>query len=93
MTKSKLLTAGLIAAAMLASPVMAQEYHARAQHLAQGADARADGGYAGAESAYAGIPYDAPYAAGRFCTRAPRVGAFAGQPWDNNTPCEPSPTY
>jgi hypothetical protein len=80
MTKSKLLTAGLIAAAMLATPVVAREHHPSVRHVAQ--------------DAYASAPYGAPYAAGRFCTPAPRVGAFATQPWDNeNAPCEPSPAY
>ena len=79
MTQSKLLTAGLIAAAMLASPVVAREHHPSAQRLAQ--------------DAYASAPDGAPYVAGRFCTPAPRVGAFAGQPWDNTTPCEPSAAY
>ena len=27
---------------------------------------------------------------GRVCIPAPRVGAFATQPWDTQTPCEPS---
>jgi hypothetical protein len=27
---------------------------------------------------------------GRICIPAPRVGAFATQPWTNDTPCEPS---
>ena len=87
MTKFKLLTAGLIAAAMLASPVVAREHHPSAQRLAQDAYASAP------QDAYASGPYGAPYVAGRFCTPAPRVGAFASQPWDNDTPCEPSPAY
>jgi hypothetical protein len=94
MTKSKLLTAALIAAAMLATPVLAQEYRPSAQRLAEGAYVSAEGAYASAEGAYANAPYAAPYIDGRFCTPAPRVGAFATQPWDNeNAPCEPSPAY
>jgi hypothetical protein len=27
------------------------------------------------------------------CQRAPRVGAFATQPWTNGPPCEPTPGY
>jgi hypothetical protein len=27
------------------------------------------------------------------CNPAPRVGAFATQPWDNGPPCEPAPGY
>ena len=47
-----------------------------------------------AASAEGAFPvYDAPpeydlY--GRACIPAPRVGAFATQPWDTQTPCEPS---
>jgi hypothetical protein len=84
MTKSKLLTAGLIAASMLATPVVARENHPSARHLAEGASVSAAG-------AYASAPDGAAYGAGRFCIPAPRVGAFATQPWDNETPCEPSP--
>ena len=79
MTKSKLLTAGLIAAAMLASPVVAREHHPSARYLAEGADVSA--------------PSGARYIGGRLCYPAPRVGSFAGQPWDNDTPCEPAPAY
>jgi hypothetical protein len=78
MTKSKLLTAGLIAAAMLASPVVAREYHPSARYHAEGADVSALSG--------------APYIDARTCVPAPRVGAFAGQPWDNDVPCEPPTT-
>ena len=86
MTKFKLLAAGLMAAAMLATPAMARVHHPSAR-LAQDAYASAP------QDAYASGPYGAPYVAGRFCTPAPRVGAFASQPWDNDTPCEPSPAY
>ncbi len=78
MTKSKLLTAGLIAAAMLASPVVAREHHPSARHFAGGVDVSAP---------------PAPYIDGRVCVPAPRVGAFAGQPWDNDVPCEPTSGY
>jgi hypothetical protein len=104
MTKFKLLTAGLMAAAMLASPVVAREYHPSAQAYdayastdgypdAAGGYGSADGAYVSAYGGYAGAPYDAPYYGGRACRPAPRVGAFAGQPWDNNVPCEPGPAY
>jgi hypothetical protein len=74
MTKLKLLPAALIAAAMLTTPVMAQENHMNARHVA--------------ESAVPG----ARYINGLACQRAPRVGAFASQPW-NNAPCEPAQGY
>jgi hypothetical protein len=47
MTKSKLLTAGLIAVAMLATPVMARENRHSARHLAEGAEPN-DAGATGA---------------------------------------------
>jgi hypothetical protein len=78
MTKSKLLTAGLIAAAMLAGPAAAREIHQSARQVAE----------VSAQS-------DAPYVDARACVPAPRVGAFATQPWDNATatPCEPAAAY
>ena len=79
MTKLKLLSAGLIAAAMLTTPVMARKHHLNARHVAKGADA-------GAKPA-------ARYIDGRLCNPAPRVGAFATAPWENETPCEPTPGY
>jgi hypothetical protein len=104
MTKSKLLTAGLIAAAMLASPVVAREYHPSAQAYDYDAYASTDaypaagfygpdGGYVSAYGGYASVPYGAPYVAERGCRPAPRVGAFASQPWDNDVPCEPGSAY
>jgi hypothetical protein len=79
MTKSKLLTAGLIASAMLATPVVARENHPSARHLA--------------EHAYASTTPGEHYIDGHLCHPAPRVGAFATQPWDNGPPCEPEPGY
>jgi hypothetical protein len=84
MTKLKLLPAALIAAATLTTPVVAREHHPNARHLAEGAQ----------ESAHDGAAPGARYIDGQRCTPAPRVGAFATQPWDNeNTPCEPTPGY
>ncbi len=79
MTKLELLPAALIAAAMLTTPVVAQEYHPNARRIVQSApDSAAPG---------------ARYVDGRLCYPAPRVGAFATQPWENETPCEPAPVY
>ena len=79
MTKLELLPAALIAAVMLATPAMAQEYRPYARHLVQVApDSAAPA---------------ARYVDGRLCYPAPRVGAFATQPWENETPCEPAPVY
>jgi hypothetical protein len=79
MTKLELLPAALIAAAMLTTPVVAQEYHLNARHLAASAPDSA-------------TPRSS-YVDGRLCYPAPRVGAFATRPWDNETPCEPAPVY
>ena len=76
MTKVKVLSAALIAVAMLAAPAMAREGHRTSRHLA----ARAS----------ASTTPDESYVDGRVCIPAPRVGAFATAPWTgNNVPCEP----
>jgi hypothetical protein len=79
MTKLKLLLAALVAAAMLTTPVVAREHHQNARHFATSArDSAAPA---------------ARYVDGRLCYPAPRVGAFATQPWENETPCQPAPVY
>lgn len=78
MTKFKLLSAGLITAAMLAAPAMAREHHVTSRHQA---------------GAVVNAPADARYIDGQLCIPAPRVGAFATQPWDNAPPCEPVQGY
>jgi hypothetical protein len=82
MTKLKFMSAGLIAAAMLATPAMAQEGRVMSRHFAANADAGT-------------TPPGAFYVDGRTCIPAPRVGAFATQPWTNtkDVPCEPAPGY
>jgi hypothetical protein len=79
MTKLELLPAALIAVAMLTTPVVARENHLNARHLAASAPDRATPG--------------ARYVDGQLCYQAPRVGAFATQPWDNSPPCVPAPGY
>ncbi len=80
MTKLELLSAGLVAAAMLATPAMARQGHVTSRHLAA--------------DTYGSAAPAARYIDGRLCYLAPRVGAFATQPWDNgNVPCEPGPGY
>ena len=86
MAKLKLLPAVLIAAAMLTTPVVAREHHPNARHLSQRAQ---DNAY----NAYDSAMPEGRYFGGRSCIPAPRVGAFATQPWDNDTPCEPAPGY
>jgi hypothetical protein len=77
MTKRKLLSAALVAAAMLATPAMAREHQVTtSRHSAVDTTASA-----------APIGH---YADGRVCVQPPRVGAFATAPWTgNNIPCEP----
>jgi len=79
MTELKLLAAALIATAMLAAPAMARESYVTSRHLAGNANASNTPG--------------ARYIDGHLCYPAPRVGAFASQSWDNDTPCEPAPRY
>jgi hypothetical protein len=79
MTKLKLLPAALIAAAVLTTPVVARENHLNSRHRV--------------ESAYDSATPAARYVDGRLCYPAPRVGAFATQPWGNDTPCDPVPGY
>jgi hypothetical protein len=76
MTKLKLLMDGLIAATLLTAPVTARENHTYARHIATKTDGSAAPG--------------PRYVDGRLCIPAPRVGAFATQPWDNGPPCEPT---
>jgi hypothetical protein len=71
MTKLKLLSAALIAAAMLATPAMARTSHITSRHLAEDANASASP--------------TALYIDGRVGIRAPRVGAFATAPSDGGT--------
>jgi hypothetical protein len=76
MTRVKLLSAALIAAAF-AMPATARERHILPPHVAKGAR----------------ITPAARYIDGRLCVPAPPVGAFATQPWDHTTPCEPVRSY
>ena len=77
MSEFKFLSAGLVAAAMLTTPVMARENHLNTRHVARDA-------YASATPAARDVD-------GRLCYPAPRVAAFATAPWENETPCEPGP--
>jgi hypothetical protein len=76
MTTFKILSAALIAGAMIATPAMARTSHVASRHLAADTSASAS--------------TTARYPDGRVCIPAPRVGAFATAPWTgNNIPCEP----
>jgi hypothetical protein len=80
MISLKLLSTGLLAAAVLAGPAMAREHHAVTRQPAMDTDTVASG-----------APfYQGGYQGGRVCIPAPRVGAFATAPWTgDNVPCEP----
>jgi hypothetical protein len=79
MTKLKLLSAALIAAATLASPAMARESQVTSKHRAL--------------DAFASTTPAMRYVDGRLCHPAPAVGAFATAPWDKGPPCEPAPLH
>jgi len=68
MTKLKLLSAAMIAAAMLATPAMARESHVTSRHHAEHANASASP--------------NARHIDGRVGIPAPRVGAFPPAPPD-----------
>ena len=77
MTNLKVLSASLIAVAVIASPAMARESHVASRHVAV---------------ANATEPAGPSLIEGRVCVPAPRVGAFATAPWTgDNIPCEPGP--
>lgn len=77
MTNFKLLSAGVIAAAMLTTPVLAKPHHTHhVRHVAEATGAVA-------------APAGARYINGRVCVPAPRIDAYATAPWENETPCEP----
>ncbi|MBV8698568.1 hypothetical protein [Bradyrhizobium sp.] len=78
MTSLRLMSTGLMAVAMLATPAMARiHHHANQPRLHVSASGSA-------------APID--LGGGRLCYPAPRIGAFATAPWTgDNIPCEPSP--
>jgi hypothetical protein len=76
----KLVSTGLMAVAILATPAMARVTHVASRPST--VQAR-------------GVISEAPLNfGGRVCYPAPRVGAFATAPWTgNNVPCEPGPDF
>jgi hypothetical protein len=78
MTRLKFLSAALIAAAMITTPVMARESGVASRHLAA--------------DAYASTTSASRYNDGQGCVRAPDVGAFASDPYVV-PPCEPATGY
>ena len=93
MTTLKLLSAALFATAVIAAPAMAREHHV-ARHSTNDAYAADPAPY---EAAPAAAYFDNGYAGYSYrCVQAPRVGAFATQPWTSyDVPCEPvgGPAY
>jgi len=80
MSSFKLLAAAVCAAALVSAPAMARQTHARSHHHLA--------------TAHAAAPAPgAVYVDGRLCIPAPRVGAFATEPWTNDVPCEPAFGY
>ena len=73
--KLALFSTALIAAAIIAAPAMAREHHAAARQVASDRYVATDA-YAGPSGTFACVP-------------APRVGAFATEPWTNEPPCQP----
>ncbi|TMJ50297.1 MAG: hypothetical protein E6G85_18640 [Alphaproteobacteria bacterium] len=71
----------LLSAAMIAAAMIATPAMARESHV---------GSRHVATDAYAST---GPYVDGSACVRAPAVGAFATEPWDNGPPCEPATVY
>jgi len=78
MTQLKLLSAALFAAAVIASPAMAQHHHT----------ASSDDTYvAPMQGSWPGTYGN--HRNGIGCVSAPREGQFASEQWDNDVPCEP----
>lgn len=78
MASLKLISAALFTAAVVTAPAMARHHHVR--HIVS------DAAVVAPDAAYGTF-----YANGGYrCVPAPRVGAFAGAPWELSTPCEPA---
>ncbi|MEH2548380.1 hypothetical protein V1283_005025 [Bradyrhizobium sp. AZCC 2262] len=77
MHKLKLLSAALLTAATFATPALAAGHASR--HLVTNTHSRVTSTMQ---------PYE-----GDSCIRAPRVGAFATEPWTDAAPCEPYTGY
>ena len=77
MHKVKLLSAALLTAATFATPVLAAGHTSR--HLVADAHGR--------------VMSMTQRDEGDSCIRAPRVGAFATEPWTDAAPCEPNTGY
>ena len=81
MTQLKLLSAALFAAAVIASPAMAQHRHAASRYSLD------DAYVAPMQDSWPGTYGN--HRNGVSCVSAPREGQFASEQWDNDVPCEP----
>ena len=77
MIKLELLSVGLVAAALLATPATAREHHQKSWHNAKGENIEAS---------------RVIHINGQHCVRAPDVGAYASDPY-TRPPCEPASWY
>jgi hypothetical protein len=77
MSKLEGFSAALIGLALVATPAMAREHHAKAWHDKNGAYVEAS---------------HVMHVGGHHCIRAPDVGAFASDPY-TKPPCEPASWY
>lgn len=84
MTRLKLLSAALFTTAVIATPAMAQGYYVGGP--AVDAYAAAPGAYVAPVGPYAAYGYRG-YT--HSCYPAPRVGAFASDPWTDDVACLP----
>jgi hypothetical protein len=91
MSKSHLLFIALVAATTFAVPATARDNYPVSSRISRAAYAGPvpNAGYDGPVGY---TPY-AGYAIGRGCVSAPRVGAFATEPWTYSVPCEPGTRF
>jgi hypothetical protein len=92
MTKLKTACAAMLASMLIAAPAFAQDAMMFGNRTAYDSYANMGPTHHGrvvsrtsGEAAAPAYGFD-----GSVCVRAPRVGAFATQPWDTQAPCEPS---
>ena len=96
MTKSKIACAAMLASTLIAAPAFAQDATAFGygspydSYAYMGPAPTVHHGRAASRNAASEVAAPAYDFYGAACVPAPRVGAFATQPWDTQTPCEPS---
>jgi hypothetical protein len=95
MTMFKTAGAAMLASMLIAAPVFAQSFGSGSAYDSYASMGPAHAVHHGRATsrdatAHAEVAPSAYDTEGRVCIPAPRVGAFATQPWDTQTPCEPS---